>query len=193
MTGINLFNTTLDNTISRVVLFFHNKEVWIDNDSTPTITEYKNNVPYFIELKYADVFHLYEYQLKNINIGAYEVGDNIITRTGILADSGDYIYGDKIYKIDKDKSTANSLFLTEPIESEFYTLYKATRIVRDQQYIYPIEQELKMRILRRGCCPEDLTIAQSLLSLFKADIDCKDFDSQKSLLDKLKSELNIRC
>lgn len=189
--GIEITNTTLDTTgVSRVVLYLDDEYF---NIPYLQIADYLTGV-YKISRKYAGVWWLTEYELRQISTGSYTIGDNTISRTGILAEVDQYIFADKIYEVDIEESTANQLWLTRPIEGDFYSLFTATKFETSVNYMYPVEQEIKKRLLKFSGCPDgDAYDAQAYLSAFNSQAEYNNHESKKMILNKIKDTLNIRC
>ena len=127
----------------------------------------------------------------------FTVGDNIVSKTGIynLFSGTNYIYIEKLYLIDKSKSTADSLWLTTPIEKTG-VVYIAYYIEKCISVLYKIPERLKVLTFELdNCCgcrnAQTLSEAYRYMEALKIQADCNGCEELDSIFRELKDILNI--
>lgn len=199
-------NSSFTETFTRAFLEVPNlglsKE--LNAGSTPTLSAFLSpNSLSYVEFPFKNdevitVLYTLLSPINNSGLG-YTVGDNVVYKTGIfnLFSGTDYIYIDKLYKIDKSESTADSLYLTSTIDSWSPNVYKAYFMSKCITVLSDIPCKLKNMTLSMGhnCCDceDGKTLSESfrILEAIKVGEDCNDCERQKLLLSQLKKILNL--
>ena len=175
----------------------------LDSGSNPTIgtflspnsiigVEFPTEIDAVVTIKYT--------LLSPVNASglSYNVNDNLVYKTGIfnLFSGTDRIFIDKLYYIDKVRSTADVLFLTEPIEGTG-TVYLAYYLEKCIAVFNQIPCKIKSITFSmfEQCCndksKDTLDWAYRYMQAIKVQQDCNDCGKMKDLLHKLKNLLDV--
>lgn len=175
----------------------------LSSTSNPTLLDFLNpNINSTVTVLGAssELYSIEYILLQEYNFLNYEIGTNIFNRQNVYQDflGIDYFYADQLYKIDKELSSQDFLWLDKPFEKIVTKVYKAYKI--DKLYIYtcPIVNKLKRMVLEyddcKDCGTEEIDlITQSnmrLLALQAGDIHTY-HKQQLRILEALKLKLNI--
>lgn len=172
--------------------------------TTPTLVDFRNpslNTIIAIPSKVDEVLDVEYILLKPITGATYANGNNLITKTGIFAETQDvrYVYsGKRLYLIDKNTSTPNALYLTEIMQGADTQLFAAYYVKKCVASLYDIPKLVKTLVLAQADCQcktcgksiEKMTTALRYIEAVKlAEADCE----QKRAFMKCLKELFDLC
>ena len=152
------------------------------------------------ELKKSNVYDVKYYILRyQTKIATNIIEGNLVNGVEILHDFHDTDYisiNDIIYKIDKQHSSVNQLFLTEPVKNIPETLiYNPVLYYKQCLFLnYEINKLLKKQIAQipvcDNCNEEITTLMCDLFSLIRVEnaIECNDCISAKNIFNNLKNK-----
>lgn len=175
----------------------------INQSTNPRLIDFLNpnlNTKVSFDVSYDGLYTVDYYLFQAREAVLYVLGSNIISAPNIYDSfiGFDYIYLDKVYEVDKTKSTDNTLYLKEPVTANSTLVFKGKKATNYVPYLYNTKRELTKRVLNlkcKDCTKEEAVYNKSFLQikLVKSDIDAS-YEEKKSLVDELLNRYGtIRC
>lgn len=166
----------------------------VNQSTNPRLIDFLNpnlNTKISFDVSYDGLYTVDYYLFQAREAVLYEIGSNIVAAPNIYNSflGFDYIYLDKIYEIDKTKSTDNTLFLKEPVIDNSTLVFKGKKVTNYVPYLYNTKRELTKRVLilkYKDCIKDEIVFNKSFLQieLVKSDVDAS-YDEKKVLVDEL--------